>query len=493
MTMSKLTLPPSSWPEDLRERFERHPLSTAQRIRVGHGLGRWFRICADHGADPRDVSRETWVARTRGLPRQVRNAVRQAIAIIYPSVAAALYAEDNRPAERPDMRAQLRATVARNLARFPQDWRTAAAPLLHVAEDGIGDGVLVQAWSPSTIKRRLEAAAPHFDSCRASGFAIDITPRSVRAKLQADQARVDRGERRLGGVAVDVECLFGLASAVRPDRSWTWLKTTRDRLKKLARHHGSRNASRAVDAAELRAAGQQLLDKADTLHAAARNRRELVAAHTKARTALTMILLAEAPIRITSCAEIELNSSLLDDLDGLFIDASCTKEGDVDRRAFSATLVDAINRYLRDHRAVVAALGETRLFVGERGGPIKASQLSKCLGDFTEPVFAVRVTPHAVRHSVANFVVATVPEEAALASISLNHRGDAVTPVYHQRADQIVASRRLGAASKAIAADLDANTSPTRRRSKTRRANRPRSARRPSRKSSFLAAERSSS
>jgi integrase len=246
-------------------------------------------------------------------------------------------------------------------------------------------------------------------------------------------------------------------------------------MKKLAKTHSSRNASRAVDAAELRAAGQQLLAKADAAHAVARKRREFVAAHTKARTALTMILLAESPIRITSCAGIELKSSLLSDLGGLFLDAANTKEGDRDQRAFSATLVDAVGRYVKRHRAVVVAPGETRLFVGDRGGPILAARLSECIGDFTEPVFKVRVTPHAIRHSVGNFIVATAPDEAALASIILNHRGDAVTPVYQQRADQIVASRRLGDATESTAAVLSVDTTPTRRgtpkskRGKTRR------------------------
>lgn len=321
----------------------------------------------------------------------------------------------------------------------------------------------MQAWAPSTIKRRLEATALHFDYCRTQGIAVDIAPSSLRDKLREDQARVESGQRRLGGVSVDIASLTGFATAVRPDRSWGWLKTTRDSLKKLANSHGSRNAARAIDAAELRVAGQQLLDKADTAHKAARNRRELVAAHTKARTALTMILLAEAPIRIMNCAEIELMSSLLEDLAGLFLDAASTKEGAVDRREFSATLIDAIGRYVRLHRAVVAAPGETRLFVGERGGPIRAAQLSKCLGDFTEPVFKVRVTPHAIRHSVGNFIVASAPEEARLASIILNHRSDAVTPTYLQRADQIVASRRLAEATETGAAALSIDTTPTRR------------------------------
>jgi integrase len=76
------------------------------------------------------------------------------------------------------------------------------------------------------------------------------------------------------------------------------------------------------------------------------------------------------------------------------------------------------------------------------------------------------VTPHAIRHSVANFIVASAPEEAALASIILNHRSDATTPTYTQRADQIVASRRLRAATRQMATDLSADISPTRSRQK---------------------------
>jgi integrase len=423
-------------------------------------------MAADLGVDAQDVARETWLERTAGLPREVRNDVRQALAIVFPDLATTLYAGEGNRVERTDPREHLTRMIVRNLARFPEQWRLAATPLLHVDHEGLGDGILVQAWAASTIKRRLETAAAHFDYCRARGFEIDITPLSVRAKLREEQARVNRGERRLGGVSADVEAMLGIAAAVSRDRSWAWLRTTRDRLKKLARHCGSRNAARAVDAAELRAAGQQLMHQADTNHNAARHRRDFVKAHTKARTAILMILLSEAPIRISSCASLELGSGLLTDLAGLYLDGTSTKEGTADRRVFSATLVDAVARYVRSHRAVIAAPGETRLFVGERGGPISAAQLSTCLGSITEPVFGVRVTPHAIRHSVANFIVASAPEEAALASIILNHRSDATTPTYTQRADQIVASRRLRAATRQMATDLSADISPTRRRQK---------------------------
>ena len=473
MPKHRLSMPPSEWPEDIRKRFDRHPLTPAQRTRLGQGLGRWFRIAADLGTDPAEVTREGWRDRTRDLRPEMRNAVRQALSIVYPGSAAALYESDAGRRPRTDARAQLQHTIRRALARFPAAWRQAAAPLLHVDPDGVGDGILVQAWAPSTIKRRLEAGAAFFAFCGGTDLPVDITPVGVRAKLRRDQARVAAGERRIGGVSVDLVALYGLASAVHPDRTWRWLAVARDRIGKLAAARGSRNAGRAVDAAELRAAGQQLLDRADADHAAARNRRDFVKAHTRARTAVTMILLSEAPIRIAGCAELELEVGLLSSLGGLFLDAGSTKGGNSDRRAFSSVLVDALTRYIGLHRKVVAAPGETRLFVGERGAPVKSAQLTACLGRITKTIFGKRVTAHAIRHSVANFIVATAPSEAALASVILNHRTDSVTPIYQQRANQVVASRRLGEATEQSAATLAARTSPTRKQTRPRRPTRP--------------------
>lgn len=466
MPRHDLIVPSTDWPSDVRARFDGHALTAAQRARLRPALGRWFSISRDLGLDASDVTLASWRARTEGLPKEARNCVRQALAVAFPSTAAALYADAAEPGERPDEGALLKAMIERNLARFPEDWRLVLEPLLHLDPDGIGDGILLQAWAQSTIKRRLEAAALHFDYCRTRGLAVDISPTDLRERLREEQGRVEAGERRIGGVVADMEAISGLAAAARPDRSWEWLRIARDRLSKLARHHGSRNAARAVDAAELRAAGQQLLDHADAAHTAARNRRAYVKAHTLARTALMLILLSEAPIRISTCASLELRTGLLDDLTGLYLTAASTKEGDDDRRVLSATLVDALSRYIRTHRAVVAPHGETRLLVSDRGRPIRASRLSKRLGDITEPIFGVRVTPHAIRHSVATFVVAAAPAEAALAGIILNHRGDATTPTYKQQADQIMASRELRRATEQTAAELSADNLPTGRGTK---------------------------
>ncbi|MBU2288986.1 MAG: hypothetical protein KKC85_21490, partial [Gammaproteobacteria bacterium] len=193
MVRHKLTLPIEAWPNDLRARFERQSLSAAQRARLRHALGRWLKTSVDLGVDARNVSRESWQERTAEFPHEIRNDVRHALSIAFPKHAALLYEGDGTRVDRISERDKLQSTILRNLSRFPDDWRLAAAPLLHVDPSEVGDGILVQAWAASTIKRRLETAAAHFDYCRASGCDVDITPMSVRAKLREDQARVNRG------------------------------------------------------------------------------------------------------------------------------------------------------------------------------------------------------------------------------------------------------------------------------------------------------------
>jgi hypothetical protein len=55
-------------------------------------------------------------------------------------------------------------------------------------------------------------------------------------------------------------------------------------------------------------------------------------------------------------------------------------------------------------------------------------------------------------------------------SIILNHRSDSVSPVYLQRANQVVASRRLGQATELGATALSVDTKPTRRTARKVRA-----------------------
>lgn len=459
MAKHRLSLPPAEWPADLRQRVEKARLTAHQRPRIEQGLGRWLLAAREEGRPADEVTQDLWLARSTGLRQELRNAMRQALALAFPGSKEALYATQRAPAIRRNPRDDLVQVIRRNLGRFPAAWRAAAEPLMTVDPDGIADGLLIQAWSPATIKRRLEAAALHFDACREAGLEPDITPDTIRHDLRARQAAWARGERRMGGTMVHLDSLCNLAKAVQRSRDWRWLQRTRDRLRKAARLHPSRNSGRIVDAGEFRAAGEALLAQALKDHLAATNHRQLCAAHTSARTAVTMILLSEAPIRLGTLVGLELEGGLLANLRMIILAASETKEKAEDARALSALLVRALQQYIEVHRPVVAPQGETRLFLGSRGKPAADQTLSHHLGKAGLKLFGRRTTPHSIRNTVATFIVAAAPEEAALASLILHHASTATTSTYHATADQISASRRLGKAAAATARAVGASTS----------------------------------
>ncbi|MGK7295356.1 MAG: tyrosine-type recombinase/integrase [Candidatus Wenzhouxiangella sp. M2_3B_020] len=460
MPKHRVTLAPELWPQDLRARFETLPLSTHQRRRLGSALGRWLLLAPDSMSDPQAITQELWQSRTRCLPRERANEIRQVLAALFPDRATVLHAESGRASHRRADREKLATVIGRGLSRLPPDWQARAAPLLVVDPEDLQDGILVQAWASSTIKRRLQATARHFDFCRASGLPPDITRDSVRRELQKWQSRTRAGEVCVTGAAIHIASLLGLASPLWPERNWRWLVSAHMKMKKLASHQPSRNASRAVCAAELRVAGLQLFEAAERDFEKARKWRDFVKAHTTARTALTMILLSEAPLRIGSSAKLELDQHLLDTLVGLRLEASETKEKQADGRCFSRDLVNTLRRYIGRHRAVLADAGETRLFVGNHGGPVGAETLSNCLGEATMPIFGHRITPHAIRHSVANYIIATAPDEAALATTILNHKDARVTETYTSRGNQVKASRTLAAAHRNAAASLGVEPDP---------------------------------
>lgn len=457
MPKHRLSLAPAEWPPQLRSRLEAAVIAKDQRPRCEQGLGRWLLACRDEGTPVDEVTQDLWRARSRGIRPELRDGMRQALAIVFPKHRASLYARRSNPAPRPDPRLELARMIERSLLRFPEPWREPATRLMHVDPDGLADGVLIQAWTTATLKRRLEAAAHHFDICRGAGLEPDITRDSVRWDLRQRQKLCTSGDRRIGGAAAHVDNLYCIAKALHRARDWSWLRVAKDNLKKAARHHPSRNAGRVVDAREFRKAGEAMLSKALSDHKAADDIRALRAAHITARTALAMIFLSEAPIRLRTLVGLELETDLLANLQMVILSASQTKEKASDARGLSALLVRALHQYLEVHRPVVAPPGEMKLFVGTTGKPLAGSVLSNDLGNAGMSVFGVRTTPHSLRHSVATYIVATAPEEAALATVILKHKRKEITQVYERRADQISASRRLGAATRAAAESVGAS------------------------------------
>lgn len=467
---------PSNWPGGLTARLDKAvaDLPVTQRARLRQAFGRWLLAAQREGLPPDHVTRALWLARSEGASPTMKGAMRQAVGAVWPHALAELHPARTERAPRGDPRSALAAQIDRALAKCPEAFRIRARPLLHVDPDGVDDGILIRAQAASTVKRGMEAAVRHFDFCLRWEMPPVVSRASVAAELQEWQAMARRDAARIGGAQAHVDALLGLVARVEPERDWRWLRTTRDGLKKLAKHHPSRNASRVVDAAKLRAAGITLMERALADHHAARNHRQRILAHTLARTALTMVLLSEAPIRRKTVVELTLAGDLAENLATIHLAAHQTKEREEDKRALSGALVAALTQYIGVHRAVVAPAGENRLLLGDDGAPIEGQTVTSCLGATTEAIFRRRVTPQAVRHGVACWIAATVPEQAALAQTILHHRRAATTTIYLRAADQIAASKHLCAASTAAAAALHAGSQ---RRGRKPAAGRPQSQR----------------
>jgi hypothetical protein len=443
MSRYRVSLPPAMWPADLRTRFETSlgPLGKHKRQHLERAFGRWLKSADEEGLPPDQVSVDLWRRRVSALDRQGRSAVRQVLAAVFPEKRAELYAPPRRNMR--NAREKLAALVARNLQRWPADWRDAAEPLFKIHPEGAEDGILVQAWSLETIQGRVEYVSAHFSFCRVKNLPLDISPETVRANLRDRQARCKAGELRVGGTAIYLGRLSDLAGAVRPERSWDWLRAARDRMKKIAQSYPSRNEGRVVDVVELRLAALKLMKAARWLHRRARTQKQRVSAHTLARTALGMLLLSETPIRVGSLAAIEIGLQLTPNFRTIRLSPHETKEGNSDQRCLSNDAVEMIEEYVRLYRADVAPAGEPRLFLGARGVPLSPDRLSQTIGNFCERTFGTRATAHCVRNAVADFIVSEAPEQAGLASTILKHRRAATTEVYAATANQVVAGQVL--------------------------------------------------
>ena len=455
MSKHRVTLPLAEWPPEIRERLENalSEVSAHQRRRLIHGMGRWLKAARDDGISPDRITAALWRARTVGLKQTYRGAVRQAVVTVFPTARGELYAgsEDGRKSPR-SPHDKLASLIERTLARWPADWRLRAQQMLRIDPEGLDSGLLVQAWSRDTIKGRVENLSAHFAFCRSELLPVDVTPQTVRANLRHRQQLCAAGALRIGGTSVYLSQLCGLAAALWPERKWTWLRKTRDKMKKLAGAHPSRNDGRVVSIVELRLEALAELKRADHAQGRARTQRQCIAAHTRARTALGMLIIAEAPIRVESLAGIEIGGQLSADLGTISLSAHETKEGAPDQRCLSDIAVAAITKYIQSHRSLVAPSTETRLFVADDGAPLSGDHLSRKIGDHCESKFGRRTTAHPIRNSVGAFIVGEAPEEAGLAGAVLNHKSEQVTSVYTRTADQVRPGEKLRDATTTAAA-----------------------------------------
>ena len=464
MPRYKKSKPVADWPADVAERFDVafSTKSDWQRKRLRQMLGRWLLAAEADDLPPELITPALIRRRTAGLDPASTSALKQALLGVFKDDTVFARTE---ACPRESDRANLARLLARNMHRLPESWRARATPLLYLSDDGLSDGEIIEARALSAIKSMLEYAWAYFDFCRARGLPEDVVPVSFRARAAARQVQHETGAFSIHTMVVEATRLLTLGRDLFPERDWRWLTRFIERMQEKAKYHPTRANQRFVSLGELRIAAQQASAVARRAHERGGNYSAKLRAHTLARTALTIQLLVNSPIRVSNLAGLDLAVHFDAARTRLYLSPAETKDKQHDQRWLPPELHETLETYIALHRPLVAPPGETRLFIGRRGVPNDAGYLSQKIGDLTEALFGSRVSAHVIRNVIAAFIVSEAPEESGLVDPVLGHRpGSRATETYRVNSTQLAASRRLAEAAREKEAALGLGKPAIRRR-----------------------------
>lgn len=305
MTWQRKSLPFGEWPEDIREGFCKafQDKKSSHLARLRQMMGRWLLEAERDGMPPEFVTPHLVARRSVGLNPASRSVMKQSLFEVFGGPMTYV------PAERqpqPSDRERLAQVIGRHLHRFPKGWHSRVAPMLHLCPDRLADGAIADVRAPSSIESTVILAAQYFDFCRAEGLHVDLVRASFRAWVAHHRARFDTGEFSIHTMVIESGRLLTLGRDVYPERDWSWLELFKVKMKNLARHHPTRANQRFVAIEELRIAAHQGMEVARKAHEKASGYQAKLQAHTLARTMLSILMLINSPIRISSLAGLDL-------------------------------------------------------------------------------------------------------------------------------------------------------------------------------------------
>lgn len=231
------------------------------------------------------------------------------------------------------------------------------------------------------------------------------------------------------------------AQYIAPDRDFTWLAEIDKELAVVARPRSK--FDRLVLTEVLVEAGLTLIHEAEH----SRNMTKLARA-CQVRNGLMVALLALCPIRRKNFAALEIGRSFVKTRGRWWIvlSASETKEQRADERPIDELLTPVIERYLTQHRPVLARSDNPSLALwlsANDGAPITDKQVARVLRTSTLSTVGVAVSPHLFRTSGASTVAAHGGENPYLASALLHHTHPSVTNEHYNRATSLSAAESL--------------------------------------------------
>jgi integrase len=263
--------------------------------------------------------------------------------------------------------------------------------------------------------------------------AASVTPENVDAYLAELKQRVSSVT-----VHGSICKLRRAARYINPRQELAWLLEIAKDLAEVVRPRSKFN--RLVLTEVLVEAGLALIQEAEL----SQNITKLAQAR-QVRNGLMVALLALCPIRPKNFAALELGRSFVK-IHGtwwIVLSASETKEKRADERPINELLTPLIERYLGQHRTVLARSDNppSALWLSANAGcPITNKQVARVIRLTTLSTLGVAVSPHLFRTSAASTAATYGGENPYLASALLHHTDSSVNNAHYNRATSLTAA-----------------------------------------------------
>jgi integrase len=275
------------------------------------------------------------------------------------------------------------------------------------------------------------------DRCRLLGRdgapAANVTPEHVDGYLNELKDRL--ASTTLHGTICR---LRRTAQYIAPSRNFAWLAEIGKDLALVAQPRSKWD--RLVLAEVLVEAGLTLIHEAELSRSMTKLGRAC-----QVRNGLMVALLAFCPIRRKNFTALEIGRSFVK-IRGrwwIVLSASETKERRADERPVDELLTPAIDRYLQQHRPVLARIGNPPLALwlsARNGTPISDKEVARVIRMTTLSTVGVAVSPHLFRTAGASSAAMLGGENPYLGSALLHHTHPSLTNAHYNRATSLSAA-----------------------------------------------------
>ena len=240
-----------------------------------------------------------------------------------------------------------------------------------------------------------------------------------------------------------------ILSSAAPEADWTAARRLLSNPRYLASSTQSkRKIGRVLSSKILFSAGMDAIAEAEgdpSSRGAARR-----------RDGMMIAFLAVLPIRRRAFAALTLGQSIQRETQSLRInlDATLMKYGDYWEATIPPLVTRPLLRYLDETRPVLEAKSSestARLWLNDGGRPYSDAWLTYHIGDVTERLLGVRITPHLFRDAAATTLAHFSPEAARLSRALLGHTTFGTVEKHYNQAKGIEVGRSHAAIIERLA------------------------------------------